>query len=79
MTAEIEEELRTIAEIDTVSSVSRSGVSVVSVELLETLDDETIEQVWSEARDAVEDARRNFPVGFLAPDFMLKGFLPIPQ
>ncbi len=73
VTAEIEEELRTIAEIDTVSSISRSGVSVVSIELLETLDDATIEQVWSEARDAVEDARRNFPSGVLAPDFNAEG------
>ncbi len=73
VTAEIEEELRTIAEIDTVSSVSRSGVSVVSIELLETLDEATIEQVWSEARDAVEDARRSFPSGVLAPDFDAEG------
>lgn len=73
VTAEIEEELRTIAEIDTVLSVSRSGVSVVSIELLETLDDATIEQVWSEARDAVEDARRTFPAGVLAPDFDAEG------
>ncbi len=73
VTAEIEEELRTIAEIDTVSSVSRSGVSVVSIELLETLDEATIEQVWGEARDAVEDARRNFPSGVLAPDFNAEG------
>ncbi|MGX9356542.1 efflux RND transporter permease subunit [Roseobacteraceae bacterium S113] len=73
MTAEIEESLREIAEIDEVSSVSRSGVSVVSVELLETLDEATIEQVWSEARDAVEDARRNFPAGVLAPDFNSEG------
>ncbi len=73
VTAEIEEELRTIAEIDTVSSVSRSGVSVVSVELLETLDEATIEQVWSEARDAVEDARSRFPAGVLAPDFNAEG------
>ncbi len=73
VTAKIEEELRTIAEVDTVSSVSRSGVSVISVELLETLDEATIEQVWSEALDAVEDARRNFPPGILAPDFNAEG------
>ncbi|MEM8577412.1 MAG: efflux RND transporter permease subunit [Pseudomonadota bacterium] len=73
VTAEIEEELRTIAEIDTVASVSRTGVSVVSIELLETLDDATIEQVWGEARDAVADARRAFPAGVLAPDFDAEG------
>jgi len=73
VSAEIEEELREIAEVDTVTSVSRSGVSVVSVELLETLDEATIEQVWAEARDAVEDARRNFPAGVLAPEFNAEG------
>lgn len=73
VTAEIEDELRGIAEIDTVSSVSRTGVSVVSIELLETLDEATIEQVWSEARDAVEDARRSFPPGVLVPDFDAEG------
>ncbi len=73
VTAEIEEELRMIAEIDQISSVSRTGVSVVSIDLLETLDDATIEQVWAEARDAVEDARRNFPAGVLAPDFNAEG------
>ncbi len=73
VTAEIEEELREIAEVDTIDSVSRTGVSVVSIELLETLDETTIEQVWSEARDAVEDARRNFPAGVLAPEFNSEG------
>ena len=73
VTAEIEEELRKIAEIDQISSVSRTGVSVVSIDLLETLDDATIEQGWAEARDAVEDARRKFPSGVLAPDFNAEG------
>ncbi len=73
VTAEIEEELRKIAELDEISSVSRSGVSVVSVELLETLDEATIEQVWAEARDAVEDARQNFPAGVLPPEFDAEG------
>jgi len=73
VTAEIEEELRRIAEVDEITSVSRTGVSVVSVELLETLDEATIEQVWAEARDAVEDARQRFPAGALAPDFDAEG------
>ncbi|MEM6385578.1 MAG: efflux RND transporter permease subunit [Pseudomonadota bacterium] len=73
VTAEIEDELRSIAEIDQVSSVSRSGVSVVSIDLIETLDETTIEQVWTEARDAVENARRNFPPGVLAPNFNAEG------
>ena len=73
VTAEIEEELQSIPEVDVITSVSGSGVSVVSIELLQTLDDATIEQVWSEARDAVEAARRNFPAGVQAPDFDAEG------
>ncbi|MEM6480875.1 MAG: efflux RND transporter permease subunit [Pseudomonadota bacterium] len=69
VTAEIEEELRRIEEVSEITSVSRQGVSVVSVELLETLEEAAIEQVWSEARDAVEDARGRFPQGVLAPEF----------
>ena len=73
VTSEIEEELRKIAEIEEIRSVSRTGVSVVSIDLIETLDEATIEQVWAEARDAVEDARRAFPPGVLAPDFDSEG------
>lgn len=73
VTAEIEEELRKIAEIDEIASVSRTGVSVIAIELLETLDDATIEQVWTEVRDGIEDARRRFPAGVLAPDFDAEG------
>ncbi|MEL6519548.1 MAG: efflux RND transporter permease subunit [Pseudomonadota bacterium] len=73
VTARIEEELREIPEVDVIESVSGNGISVVSVELLETLDETTIEQVWSEARDAVEDARSDFPNGVQAPDFDADG------
>ena len=73
VTSKIEEKLRELPEVDTVSSVSADGISVVSVELLETLSEEKIEQVWSEARDAVADARRDFPEGVQPPDFDAEG------
>lgn len=69
VTTEIEDELKQISEIDTINSVSSTGVSIVQIELLETLPDNRIEQVWSEIRDALEDARANFPPGVGAPDF----------
>ncbi|NKX45779.1 efflux RND transporter permease subunit [Roseicyclus persicicus] len=69
VTARIEEELRTIPEIAEITSTSATAISVVSVELIETLAPETIEQVWAQVRDAVEDARRAFPDGVLDPDF----------
>lgn len=73
VTSLLEEKLRELPEVDTVSSVSASGISVVSVELLETLSEEKIEQVWSEARDAVADARRDFPSGAQPPEFDADG------
>ncbi len=73
VTAPIEEELREIEEVNVVESVSRQGVSVISVELIETVEEAKIEQIWSEARDAVEDARRDFPAGVMAPDFNSEG------
>ena len=69
VTSEIEEELRTISEVDTIESTSATGVSIVSIELLETLPDTRIEQVWSEVRDALDDAARAFPSGVSEPEF----------
>ena len=73
VTAEIEEELRTIAEVDLVTSVSRTGVSVVSVELIQTLSDTEIEQTWTDVRAAVARAETNFPAGVLAPEIDSEG------
>ena len=69
VTARIETELRGIPEIATVASTSATGISVISVELEETVPPATIEQVWSRVRDAVADARRDFPAGVLEPGF----------
>ena len=73
VTAELEEELRESAEVSEVLSTSSTGISVVQIELLETLADNRIEQVWSELRDAVDDAARNFPPGVRTPEFSTDG------
>lgn len=69
VTAKIETELRRIPEIDTVESTSATGISVISIELVETTPAAEIEQIWSRARDAIADARRDFPAGVLEPKF----------
>ncbi|MEL7097314.1 MAG: efflux RND transporter permease subunit [Pseudomonadota bacterium] len=73
VTAEIEEQVREIAEVDLVASVSRTGVSVVSIELLQTLSDTEIEQTWTEIRDAVSQAEANFPAGAQTPEIDSEG------
>ena len=65
----IEDELKEIAEIKEILSTSRSGISVVNVELAWNLSEEEIEQIWSEVRDALSDATENFPPGAGEPGF----------
>jgi len=69
VTEPIEAELRDIAEIDTLSSSSRRGLSVVTVELSDQLADDAIETIWSEIRDALGDAARELPAGVPDPAF----------
>ena len=69
VTAKIEEELRRIAEVDTIRSTSRTGISVVKVELSQSLSEQRIEQAWSEVRNALSDAARRFPPGVPEPAF----------
>lgn len=69
VTTEIEDELKQISEIDTISSVSSTGISIVQIELIETLADDRIEQVWSEVRDALDDAQKKFPPDAQSPEF----------
>lgn len=73
VTAKIETELRTIPEIAEVSSTSGTAISVISVELIETVAPESIEQLWAQVRDAVDDAKRDFPPGVLEPEFNSDG------
>jgi multidrug efflux pump subunit AcrB len=69
VTAKIETELRAIPEIAEVASTSATGVSVIAVELEETINPAMIEQIWAQVRDAVADARRDFPAGVREPAF----------
>ena len=67
VTDKIEEELFEVEEIKTVESTSRSGVSTVEVELLESV--EGVDEVWSRVRDRVDDAIPFLPSGVSEPDF----------
>ena len=68
VTEKIEEELREIEEIEEIASTSRTGISVVTIELSEFLTETEIEQSWSEIRDALADASLAFPSGVPEPE-----------
>lgn len=69
VTEKVEEELKQLPQIKKIESTSRTGISVVQVELGWKLDKAQIEQTWSEVRDALSDAARNFPQGVAEPSF----------
>lgn len=69
VTEKIETQLKEIPEIAEITSVSRSGISVVQVELSQFISGQKIEQTWSEIRDALSDAAREFPQGVTQPEF----------
>ncbi|MES0809927.1 efflux RND transporter permease subunit [Roseibium sp. SCPC15] len=73
VTEKIEEELREVEEIDVIESTSASSISIIQIELLDTLTEEVIEQAWSEIRDKIGDATREFPQGVLEPEFSTEG------
>ena len=73
VTEKIEEELREVEEIDVIESTSGTSISIIQIELLDTLNEAVIEQTWSEIRDKIDDAVREFPSGVLEPEFNTEG------
>ncbi|MHC4391636.1 MAG: efflux RND transporter permease subunit [Planctomycetota bacterium] len=66
ITEEIEEELRTFEEIRSIDSTSLPGLSVIQVELHDSIDD--VDRVWTRMRDRVAAVRPLLPASAGAPD-----------
>lgn len=63
----IEEELREFDEIKELRSISRAGMSNMTIELRDDVYE--VDEVWSRIRDKIDDARLEFPTGAGEPDF----------
>jgi multidrug efflux pump subunit AcrB len=63
VTKKLEDSLKKISQINKVNSTSRTGVSIVTVELSQFISDQELEQAWAEIRDAITDARALMPSG----------------
>ncbi|PQJ67097.1 MFS transporter [Photobacterium angustum] len=66
VTEKIENKLRQIDDINNITSVSRPGISLVSIELKDSVTDS--EPVWSDARDKLSDITPNLPEGASVPN-----------
>ena len=63
----IEEELRRLPEVEHTISTSRAGLSVVRIELKDSVTQTA--QVWSKARDYLDDVAGELPAGVGKPEF----------
>jgi len=69
VTRVLEESLRELHEIKDILSESRTGVSVVRVELDDAYTESHVDEVWSKVRDKIADAEAEFPAGVAPPEF----------
>jgi len=67
----IETGLRELAEVNELSSSSKGGVSVISVELYESTTADEVDAIWSEVRDKLGELEPGLPVGSSAPELEL--------
>ncbi len=61
----IENSLRELAEVKRITSSSRLGVSIISLELQDRITD--VQSVWSRARDLLDDVAPQLPAGSSTP------------
>lgn len=67
VTEPIENKLRELPEVNTISSKSQPGLSVITVELKDEITDTA--PVWSRARDKLADVQADLPAGTLPSRF----------
>ncbi len=70
VTEKIEDELTEIEELRLMDSFSRSGVSVISLELDDAITD--LESAWADVRTKLDQAEANLPAGAGKPEFELQ-------
>ncbi|MFK7885517.1 MAG: efflux RND transporter permease subunit [Gammaproteobacteria bacterium] len=65
----LEDELKELSEIKKVESTSRAGISVIALELQDSITRDTNEAVFSKIRDRIATAANRFPAGASQPFF----------
>ena len=68
VTRKLEEALREVAEIKTLESTSRAGISSIAIELDDHVDASSNARIFSRIRDKLADAERELPPGAGKPD-----------
>ena len=69
VTEKIEAKVQEIEEIKELRSVSRDGISTITIELKDTVLAHQADNVWSRLRDKISDAEPLLPAGAMDPEF----------
>ena len=69
LTNTIEKEVQNLPQIDTITSYSRPGTSVITVTLKDEVTGNLVRQRWLELRNIVNDAQSKLPTGSYGPYF----------
>ncbi|MCK9450340.1 MAG: efflux RND transporter permease subunit [Bacteroidales bacterium] len=67
VTDPLEEAIREMTEVKTISSESRDGLSVITVELKVQVSKDELQQVWTDLRNKVEDLKPQLPQEIYGP------------
>ena len=67
ITRRLEEQIRTMEEVDEITSDSKTGLSIIHVTLRDEVDSNDFVQIWHELRNRVADAKPDLPEGTIGP------------
>ncbi len=63
----LEAEIQSLAEVDTIESTNRPGVSLIEVEIKTEIPGDALPDIWSKLRERIGDAAADLPSGAGAP------------
>ena len=67
VTEKVENALREVPEVKTISSVSRAGYSLVNVDLYDSVGKDQVDLIWSEVRDKLAEREAELPADASSP------------
>ena len=70
VTERLEDKLRGFEELKTLESTSRTGMSVLQLELGDEVQPEDVPRIWSKLRDELDEVTSELPPGALPPEFI---------
>ncbi|MEO0684552.1 MAG: efflux RND transporter permease subunit, partial [Cyanobacteria bacterium J06649_11] len=68
VTEKIEDKLTEIEEIDSYESTSRTGSSIIQIELQDTVKKQEVDSVWTRIRNKVDEAKVDLPDNIIEPE-----------